>query len=91
MDIISDSKNDLLKRRELVLELSAPKTPSFEEAAKMVAEQFKADAECVVVKSIVGGFGKSSFKLSVFIYSGVSEKQKYEPKPKVKKDAGGAK
>lgn len=77
-----------MKRREVSFLVHETKNPGFAISAK-VAEHFKADAGLVVVKNIKSGFGKSEFLVDAFIYDTLEAKA-IEPKPKVKKVAGGA-
>ena len=91
MNIVTDKKNDLLKRREIIVELSVPKTPSFVEMQQQLSEKLKAASEVIAVKSITGSFGNSSFSIEAFVYASEADKNKFEPKAKVKKAAGGAK
>ena len=90
MNVISDSKNEHLKRREVRIEVEAEKTPSLVEMQTQVAEKLKAASELVVVKSIRSNFGKNQFQIDAFVYSSVGDKTKFEPKIKVKKDAAAA-
>jgi len=91
MNIITDIKNDLLKRREIVVELTLAKTPSFVEMQQQLSEKLKAASEVIAVKSITGGFGNSSFDVEAYVYSSEADKKKFEPKIKIKKDAAGGK
>jgi ribosomal protein S24E len=90
MNIISDSKNEHLKRREVRIEVEAEKTPSLTEMQTQVAEKLKAASELVVIKSIRSNFGKKQFQVDAFVYSSAEDKTKFEPKIKVKKDSTGA-
>jgi len=90
MNIKSDLENQFFRRHEVVIELASPKTPTFAEMQVQVAEKMKADSSLVVVKSIKGGFGNSNFTVEAFVYSKAEDKAKFEPKVKVKKEAGAA-
>ena len=90
MNIKSDLENQFFRRHEVVMELESPKTPTFAEMQVQVAEKMKADSGLVVIRSIKGGFGNSSFRVEAFIYSKAEDKTKFEPKVKLKKEAGAA-
>ncbi len=87
MKVISDFKNDLLKRREVKVLVEADSNPGFENAGKQIAEKFKASEEVIAVKGIKSKFGRSTFLISAFIYDSVDDKENIEPKPKVKRAA----
>lgn len=89
MNILTDRKNDLLKRREVVVEITVNKTPSFLEMQQQLSEKLKATSEVIAVKSIKGEFGNSGFNVEAFVYNSEADKKKFEPKVKVKKAAFG--
>ena len=92
MEIIKDIKNDLLKRRELKIILPADKTPSYADISKMFAEKFNSNEENIVVTTVRGRFGASTFLIEARIYDSKEDKEKTERKPKEKKvDGGGSK
>ncbi|MDP3882004.1 MAG: hypothetical protein Q8Q31_03970 [Nanoarchaeota archaeon] len=84
MKLISDFKNDLLKRRELKAIVEADSTPSFETSAKLIAEEYKASEDVIVVKGIYGKFGHKTFLIEAIIYDSVNDKNRTEPKKKEK-------
>jgi len=87
MKVLNDFKNDLLKRRELKTVVEASSTPSFVSSAKMIAEQFKASEDVVVVRGIYGKFGRNTFLIESMIYDTAKDKERIEPKKKEKKVA----
>ena len=87
MEIIEDKKNSLCNRREVKVIAEAEKNPSVEEAINLIAEEFKADKENIVINLIKGKFGRSTFLISAFVYKSKEDKEKIEPKKKVKKGA----
>jgi len=87
MKLINDVKNTLLKRRELKAVVQLDKIPTFESSAKMVSEQYKAEEDVIVVKGIKGKFGRNTFLIDAMIYDSVIDKERIEPKKKVKKEA----
>ena len=63
-----DKRNELMKRREAELIKEAEKTPSFAEALKIMAEEFKAPEENIMIENVKGGFGKKTFLIKAGIY-----------------------
>ena len=90
MKVIKDFRNDLLKRREVKLVENLGKNPGFADSAKMIAGHFKAKDENIVVKEVKSKFGRDTFLIDALIYDSVDDKEKIEPKKKVKKAAEGA-
>ena len=88
---MKDVKNLLLKRRELKVLLEAPSNPGFANSTKMIADQFKASEDVIIVKEIKSKFGRNTFLIDAFIYDSAADKKMIEPKPKVKKAAEGVK
>jgi len=94
MKTIKEFRNDLLKRTELKLVIEAGKNPGFAEALKKVAQHFKANEENIVVREVKSKFGRDTFLIDAFIYDSVQDRERTEPKKKIKKkegEAGGAK
>lgn len=85
--IISEKKNPLFNRKEIVLEIGSEKVPSNVESEKIVSEKFKAEPEAVKIKKIFGKFGSKNFKIQANVYSSKEEKENTEPKPKKDKKA----
>ena len=69
MEIKKDFKNELLGRREVKFVLESEKTPSYPEMAKLIAENFKANEETVLLEGVKGKFGRSTFLVSASIYN----------------------
>lgn len=90
MNITKDFRNELLKRREVELVLTAGKNPGMQDAAKNIAENFKVDESNVVVKAVRSRFGRDSFSIEAMIYDSVEDKSGVEPKKKEKKKEGEA-
>jgi len=76
MKIIDDFKNELLKRQEIKISLEAEKTPSFEEARKIISEHFKKAEEVIEILGIKGSFGSNEFKIEAFIYDSKEDLEK---------------
>jgi len=89
MNAVKDFRNELLKRREIVVQKQYPSNPGFMTAKKDIAEHFKAPEDCVVIRNVFGAFGSDVFNIDVRIYDSVSDLQRVEPKPKVKKAEAG--
>jgi len=87
-EIIENKDNFLLKRNEVKLKVEQLVNPSYEEAVKLIEENFKAEKDNIVIKSIKGRFGTNSFVISAFIYKTKEDKEIFEPKKKEKKDGG---
>ncbi len=100
MEVKKESINELFKRKEMLVDLENEKNPSFDEVRKMVAEKEKIGEECVDVKNVMGGFGKSNFISEVYVYDSgkdlenmkkleMTKKQRKEG-AKVEEGAGGS-
>ena len=90
MNTVKDFRNELLKRREVELVLTAEKNPGMKDAAKNIAENFKVNEELVAVKEVGSRFGRDSFVIEAMIYDSVADKNRIEPKKKEKKKEGEA-
>jgi len=84
MNIKNDFSNELLKRREISVIVEAEANPGFEKVKKDIAEHFKIDENLIVVKALRGNFGAYSFLIDAFIYKTEGDKEKIEPKEKIK-------
>ncbi len=84
MNIIKDLKNDLLKRREIKLIIKSESNPGYANSLKIISEKFNANADLIVTKGIKSKFGRDSFLIDAFIYNSVKDKERIEPKKKVK-------
>jgi len=90
MNIITNFYNPLLKRKEINASIEAESNPGFEKTKKEIALHFKANDDVVVIKKVEGNFGRSSFLIDAFVYDSLEDKNKIEPKKKVKTKAGEA-
>jgi len=91
MKTLKDFKNELLKRRELKVLTSADSNPGFENSKQLIAKEFKANEDLIVVKNVKSKFGRDTFLVDAYIYNSVDDRGKIEPTIKVKKGAGEAK
>lgn len=89
MKVVSDFKNDLLNRREVVFVIESSANPGVIGANKAIVDKFKIHEESVVVKKIMSNFGKKDFMIEAFIYNSKKDKEMIERKAKVKKTVEG--
>src|SRR3989344_4346718 len=90
MEVLEDKENFLFNRREIKLIAKAEKNPNYEEALNLIAEEFKADKELIVIKGIKGKFGRNTFLITSFIYKSKEDKEGFEKKKeKAKEQKGG--
>ncbi len=68
MEIKKNTRNELLKRQELILELKDEKNPGFEKTKKQITEKFSKPEENIDVRKVQGGFGKKTFIIKANIY-----------------------
>ena len=68
MEVKQDTRNELFKRQELVLELESDKNPSFDEVRKKISEDFSKEENLIDVYNIYGGFGKKKFQINANVY-----------------------
>jgi ribosomal protein S24E len=88
LKITKEHDNVMLKRKEVEASVSFSKsTPSNADVAKALATKMSASEDVVVVKQILGGFGSSSAAIKAYVYASKEQKDKWEPKIKVKKAA----
>lgn len=85
--ILEEKQNLLLNRKEIILEITAEKTPSHSEVQKIVSEKFKANQDALKIKKIEGQFGSNVFKIMANIYPSKKEKEETEFKTKKEKEA----
>ena len=86
---MKDLQNKLLNRREVQVVMESSSNPGFDGAKKIIGDNFKAKDEMIVVKKVKGKFGRDTFLVDAFIYDSVNDKERIEPKVKVKKSAEG--
>jgi ribosomal protein S24E len=83
--IIEERENNVMKRKEIILEIHAPKIPSKEECLDLIAKKFSVEKEVIAIERILGKFGCSLVSISAKIYFSPQDKEKIEPKQKKKK------
>ncbi len=82
MEILKDTRNDLLKRQEVSVSLEAEKNPNFDEMKKQISEKFGKSEEVLDVYNIKGSFGSHKFKIDAYIYDSKEGLEKAMPKKK---------
>jgi len=85
ISIIKEDNNKLIGRDEITAILK-PQT-SYDNAKKLLSEKLKKPQELIVIKRINPVFGKKEAKIEAYVYSSEESMKKFEPKPKVKKEA----
>ncbi|NCO11361.1 hypothetical protein CO038_01585 [Candidatus Pacearchaeota archaeon CG_4_9_14_0_2_um_filter_39_13] len=85
MNIEREFRNNLLKRKEIELEVESESNSGYEGIRKIIVEKFGSDGSLVVVKKLAGNFGSNKFHASVFIYDSQEAIGKTEIKKKEKK------
>lgn len=90
MKLISEFRNELLKRKEVKFSVEAESNPGFTKVIEECANHFKVENERVVIKRLWNNFGTMNFFVEAFVYDSIEDKNNIEPKPKVKKEAAKA-
>lgn len=88
MNTIKNFRNDLLKRNEIKVVMSADKNPGFANSLKLIAEHLKVKEENIVLRELKSSFGRDTFLVEIFLYDSVMDKDNVEPKKKAKKKEG---
>lgn len=86
MNITNNHRNELLKRREMSVEIEHSSNPGYVEAQKIIADTAKTSEENIKIKKITSKFGRNTFIIDANVYDSADKKQEIEPKPKVKKE-----
>ncbi len=87
MEIKKDFRNELLGRKEMHLVVNSDSNPGFQGAIKSIAEKLKIEEDRIVVNNVINRFGSKSFLIDFFVYDSAENKNKIEPKKKMKKEA----
>jgi len=80
MNILETTENMLLDRKEIYAEVENTKTPNFDEVKDMISKKLNTTKDNIVVKEVLGSFGKRSFKVTAFIYDTKEALEKSEGK-----------
>lgn len=86
MEIKKDFRNELLKRRELIIQLESEKNPGFDETRKKIAEKFAIPEDNIDVLRIKGSFGKEKFLIETNVYDSKEDLEKMKKITSEKKD-----
>jgi ribosomal protein S24E len=84
MQILNESGNPLLRRKEIQLVVKSDVTPSRNDVLNEVCKKFSCKPEVVRIKKISGAFGVKSFEINVEIYETENDKENYSPTIKKK-------
>ncbi|HDI46502.1 MAG TPA: 30S ribosomal protein S24e [Candidatus Methanomethylia archaeon] len=81
IELVSETYNPLVERRELVFEVSSPAgTPKREVLRKLISQLLHVDENLVYMKKIIGTYGVNKARVRVNVYKSVEEALKFEPK-----------
>lgn len=83
---MKDFRNELLRRREVKLIINEDSNPGIQKSIKMIAEQFKTSEELIAIKTLKSKFGRNTFLIDAFIYDSAKDKERIEPRKRVKKE-----
>ena len=73
---LKTTNNLLLKRQEINFIIKSDKTPTFQDAVKIVSEQAKKPEENIYVSKIAGKFGRKSFLVTAYAYESKEDREK---------------
>lgn len=76
--IITQNKNPLLHREEMLIEFESESAPSFDDIKKTINK----DNELTIVKRVDGNFGQHKFTADVLVYESKEAKDRVETIPK---------
>jgi ribosomal protein S24E len=85
LKIIKETENPLFNRKEVQVEINSDVTPSHGEVEELVSKKLSVDKENIKIKKIHGRFGSRDFLITINVYKSKEDKDKTEPKVKVKK------
>ena len=86
MKIIQDTKNEVLKRRELIAEAEVEKVPSKDEVRKKLAALAQADEKALIIEKIESGFGNPKIKVIANAYDSAEAMKEIEQKHFIKRN-----
>ena len=87
MRILEEKRNELLKRREFLVEIifEGP-IPKKEEVKELFVAQKNVKKELTIVKKILGKFGKQEAKAKIFVYDNQETMKAIESKYVLKRN-----
>jgi ribosomal protein S24E len=86
MKLVKEIENELLKRKEVIVSAEYDSNPGYQKIMKEILGKFKVEEEVVVIKKLENRFGSKEFLAAAFIYENIKDKERIEPKKKVKKE-----
>src|SRR3989338_1501085 len=84
--ILQEIENPLFKRKEIKIIIDSVSTPTIEDSKKLVSEKFSKPIEAIAIKSVKCKFGRKTFKIEANVYNSAKDKDKTDPKQKVKNE-----
>lgn len=84
MNIIHQSHNTLLHRKEISGSYASASNPGYAVVQKALAEKLGVGEDTIVIKRLSNLYGSSEFSIEAFAYDSAAHKDKFEPKPKQK-------
>ena len=86
IQVLEEKGNPLFNRKEVKVIVESKSNPSLSEAEKGISEKFSQPKENIKINKIQGKFGRNTFLIIANVYTSLGDKDKTEPKPKVKKE-----
>ncbi|HLP80224.1 MAG TPA: hypothetical protein VK158_06300 [Acidobacteriota bacterium] len=88
ISIISEKVSKLLKRKEVAVKVTftTETTPSRAALKDAIAKKLKADAACVIVRSVNSPFGGSSAEVTAMVYDNAAAVAVTEGKPMIERN-----
>ena len=68
MNIVKETRNEFLKRKEVMLVSTFASVPSYVSLQKTFAEKFKVVADVIAIKHVHSSFGTKQVSIEVYIY-----------------------
>jgi ribosomal protein S24E len=85
--VLHEKENPLFKRKEVKISFHSEKSPSREEASKVLSEKFSIPSGNIKIKNIRGSFGSKNFDIEANLYSSKGDKDAIEFKKKKETDS----
>lgn len=85
MEIIKETRNEFLKRKEFEAVKGSDASPSHEDIKGLIAQKFNVEAERIAVKAIKNNFGSRDFLVNFYIYDSNNDFKKLEVRNRKKK------
>lgn len=88
MNILTDTHNVLLHRRELTCNFRHEGNPGYALVKKKLSEHLGASEDLIVIKRLTNAYGAAEFQISALLYDSSAALTACEPAPKVQKAGG---